>query len=88
VSALESDDGSVVVLSFVVAGAGRGLTPAESEVVAHLLKGRSNAEIAALRRASERTVANQVASVFRKLGVSSRLELVALAPLLGPGGRR
>jgi DNA-binding CsgD family transcriptional regulator len=84
VAALESDDGSVVVLSFAIGqGPGTGLSPAESEVAAHILKGRTNAQIAKIRGASERTVANQVANVFRKLGVSSRLELVALAPLLG-----
>jgi DNA-binding CsgD family transcriptional regulator len=88
VAALESDDGSVVVLSFAIEeGPGTGLSPAESEVVAHLLRGRTNAQIAKIRSASERTVANQVANVFRKLGVSSRLELVALAPLLGPTSR-
>lgn len=84
VAALESDDGSVVVLSFAIEeGPGTGLSPAESEVAAHILKGRTNAQIATIRGASDRTVANQVANVFRKLGVSSRLELVALAPLLG-----
>jgi DNA-binding CsgD family transcriptional regulator len=88
VAALESDDGSVVVLSFAIEkGPGTGLSPAESEVAAHLLKGRTNAQIAKIRGASERTVANQVANVFRKLGVSSRLELVALAPLLGATSR-
>ncbi len=89
IAALESDDGSVMVLTFTLAeGPGEGLTPAESDVVAHLLRGASNAEIAAARGASERTVANQVANAFRKLGVGSRLELVALAPLLGSGVRR
>jgi DNA-binding CsgD family transcriptional regulator len=88
VAALESDDGSVVVLSFAIDdGPGTGLSPAESEVAAHILKGRTNAQIAKIRSASERTVANQVANVFRKLGVSSRLELVALAPLLGATSR-
>ena len=89
VSALESEDGSVMVLSFALAeGRAKGLTPAESGVVALILRGRSNAEIAAARRVSERTVANQIANVFRKLGVSSRLELVALGPLLGSSPRR
>jgi DNA-binding CsgD family transcriptional regulator len=55
------------------------LTPAEREVLALLLDGRSNAEIAIERRTSVRTVANQVAALFRKLGVSSRRELVALS---------
>lgn len=38
----------------------------------------SNAEIAERRGTSPRTVANQVASLFRKLGVASRSELRAL----------
>lgn len=83
--ALESNDGEWFVLSFPLDdGQGAELTPAESEVAALVLGGRTNGEIAALRRTSVRTVANQVASAFRKLGVRSRLEMVALAPLLGP----
>ncbi len=57
------------------------LTRSELEVLDHLFAGLSNAGIAALRGRSVRTVANQVASIYRKLGVSSRLQLVAqLAP--------
>ena len=37
--------------------------------------GLSNGAIASLRRVSERTIANQLASAFRKLGVGSRFEL-------------
>lgn len=54
------------------------LTPAEREVVRGLLQGLSNAEIATNRKTSGRTVANQIAAVFRKLDVSSRAELAAL----------
>lgn len=54
-----------------------GLTTAESEVLDLVLEGRSNAEIASARGRSPRTVANQVAALFRKLGVRSRLELYA-----------
>ncbi len=53
------------------------LTRAQREVLAHLLRGRDNATIAAARGTSPRTTANQVASIFRKLGVSSRAELAA-----------
>lgn len=53
------------------------LTPAEREVVALLFEGRSNAEIARARGVSVRTVANQVASVLRKLGVGSRSALIS-----------
>jgi DNA-binding CsgD family transcriptional regulator len=52
------------------------LTDAERAVVAALLLGRSNGEIAESRRVALRTVANQVASIFRKLEVSSRVELI------------
>lgn len=53
------------------------LTQAEAEVVQALLVGGSNQAIARRRGVSERTVANQLQSVFRKLGVASRVELVA-----------
>lgn len=53
------------------------LTPAERDVLAGILRGDSNATIARRRRTRPRTVANQVASLFRKLGVRSRSELVA-----------
>ena len=52
------------------------LTQAERQVVAGVLNGRSNAAIANARRTSSRTVANQLAAIYRKLGVSSRWELV------------
>lgn len=53
------------------------LTPAEREVVSLLLTGASNAAIAKARRVSVRTIANQVASVLKKLKVDSRTELIA-----------
>ncbi|HXK19752.1 MAG TPA: LuxR C-terminal-related transcriptional regulator [Polyangiaceae bacterium] len=55
------------------------LTAAEREVVAGVLNGRSNAAIALARRTSTRTVANQLAAIYRKLGVASRWELAASA---------
>jgi DNA-binding NarL/FixJ family response regulator len=42
-----------------------------------ILEGKANAEIAADRRTAPRTVANQVARLFKKLGVRSRSELAA-----------
>jgi DNA-binding CsgD family transcriptional regulator len=53
------------------------LTSAERHVVVALMEGKSNAAIAAERGTSPRTIANQVAAVFRKLGVRSRAELAA-----------
>lgn len=57
------------------------LTRAEREVARAILRGHSNAKIAADRQRSLRTVANQVAVIFRKLGVSSRAELLAKCTL-------
>jgi two-component system nitrate/nitrite response regulator NarL len=54
------------------------LTKAEREVLIRLLAGASNAEIAAARGTSTRTVGNQVAALFQKLGVTSRSALAAL----------
>ena len=53
------------------------LTAAEREVVALIIEGKSNAEIAKARGVALRTVANQVASVLRKLDVGSRSALLA-----------
>jgi DNA-binding NarL/FixJ family response regulator len=58
---------------------GRVLSPAEYAVARLLVEGLSHAEIAASRRASTRTVANQLATAFQKLGVSGRSELLCSA---------
>lgn len=52
------------------------LTEAEREVVTLVLEGLSNADIARRRNTSARTVANQVASILRKLAAKNRSELV------------
>jgi DNA-binding CsgD family transcriptional regulator len=54
-----------------------GLTPAEHAVAQLAMTGMSNAAIGRRRQCSARTVANQLASVYRKLGVQSRGELAA-----------
>lgn len=54
------------------------LTRCEAEVVRMVCDGSSNADIASRRGVSVRTVANQLAAVFRKLGVGSRSELLVL----------
>lgn len=68
-----------LVLSFPVATAAlpEQLTDAERVVLRELLAGKSNAEIADARGTSPRTVANQISSLYRKLGVASRAELAA-----------
>jgi DNA-binding NarL/FixJ family response regulator len=58
------------------AAAQRRLTRAELEIARMLRGGLSNAEIAAARGRSLRTIANQVAAILRKLGVSSRHEVM------------
>jgi DNA-binding NarL/FixJ family response regulator len=65
------------ILSFPLAGGAEALTAAESEIVVALLAGKSNRDIARARGTSQRTIANQVANVLRKLGVRSRIELAA-----------
>jgi DNA-binding CsgD family transcriptional regulator len=54
-----------------------GLTPAERAIASAIAEGLSNREIGRLRKTSERTVAKQVAEIFRKAGVGSRRELLA-----------
>lgn len=54
-----------------------GLSEAERDVALALVRGATNREIAKRRGAAERTVANQVQALFRKLGVHSRAELAA-----------
>jgi DNA-binding NarL/FixJ family response regulator len=73
------DQGEVVVFSYAVDATELPdcLSVAEREVATAVLRGESNARIAKRRGTSVRTTANQVASVFRKLGVRSRSELAA-----------
>lgn len=76
-------DTDYVILSFprAVWEVPPGLTPAEQAIALAILDGATNQDIARLRSSSLRTVANQVAAVFRKLAVSSRLELALKARL-------
>lgn len=54
------------------------LSPAVRAVVRMRVEGRSHAEIAATRRTSPRTVANQLAAAFQRLGISGRSDLIEL----------
>lgn len=54
---------------------GLPLTPRERELVAGLLKGHSNKQLAASFDISEQTVKNNLSAVYAKLGVQSRTEL-------------
>lgn len=54
------------------------LTPAELEVLELWLDGASAEEVAQHRGSAVRTVNNQVASIYRKLGAGSRAELATV----------
>ena len=74
----DDPSGRLLLLSFPLrAGDGQSaaLSPAERAISSDLLLGLRNREIARRRNVSVRTVANQVAGLFRKFGVHSRLEL-------------
>jgi len=58
---------------------GFGLTPRELDIVATIVAGYSNREIARQLSISEDTVKNHLTNVFDKVGVSSRLELALFA---------
>jgi DNA-binding CsgD family transcriptional regulator len=67
-----------VVLSAPIAQAPTiALTKAEREVMAFAVDGLTNAQIARRRKTSIRTVATQLAVIFRKTGVGSRVELAS-----------
>jgi len=63
------------------------LSPAEYAVTRLLIEGKSYQEMAKLRATSKRTVANQLASAFHRLGISGRAELLCLLAkrMLGNG---
>jgi DNA-binding NarL/FixJ family response regulator len=66
-----------LIISFPISEIGwrQGLSAAEISVAKDVLAGTDRSQVAAKRGTAVRTIVNQLASVFRKLGVSSRLEL-------------
>lgn len=72
---LGEDEFAVLSFSTETAPLPEVLAPAERDVFRLMLEGLSNAEIARVRGTKLRTVANQVASIFDKLGIGSRFEL-------------
>jgi len=61
------------------------LTASEKEVLTLMARGLDNSAIAATLQKSEKTVRNQVSSVFAKLGVNSRAQAIVLARDCGLG---
>jgi DNA-binding NarL/FixJ family response regulator len=63
-----------------------GLTTSEHEVLALVARGLDNGTIADALAKSEKTVRNQVSSIFTKLGVRTRAQAIVLARDAGIGG--
>lgn len=57
----------------------REISDREMDVLLHLAKGRTNAEIGKLLNLSEKTVGNYVSNMFEKLHLNNRIELAAYA---------
>ncbi|MFI7589308.1 DNA-binding response regulator [Spongisporangium articulatum] len=57
-------------------GQGEGLTDRESEVLALITQGMSNAEVASLTFLSPNTVKSYIRTIYRKIGVASRTQAV------------
>ena len=55
------------------------LSRREKQIVDALLAGCTNKEIAQQLGVSDQTIKNQLTTLYKKVGVSSRLELVVLA---------
>lgn len=62
-----------------------GLTTSEREVLTLVARGLDNGAIAAALAKSEKTVRNQISSIFAKLGVKSRAQAIVLARDSGLG---
>ena len=60
-----------------------GISPRECEVLAEIVAGRSNKEIAARLNVSPNTVKTHVARLFEKLGANRRTEAIRRARELG-----
>jgi DNA-binding NarL/FixJ family response regulator len=73
----ERIDDELIVFSWDVAASPPPvLTSAERDVLARVVRGESNQAIAQARKTSVRTIANQVASLLRKCGATSRFDLI------------
>ncbi len=61
------------------------LTPRETEVLTHVVRGRPNQEIATRLSVTEKTIKFHVSSILTKLAVRSRAELIALVANITDG---
>ena len=77
-SPLESQLGELEVVSVArpVLKLADLLSGAELEVTVRVVEGLNHEAIARARGTSKRTIANQIAAAYRKLGVSGRAELI------------
>ncbi len=57
-------------------GRGEGLSDRESEILALITQGKSNAEVAKLTYLSPNTVKSYIRTIYRKIGVGSRTQAV------------
>ena len=65
-----------------------GLTPRESEVLAWVAKGKTNAEVGAILKLSGRTVQKHLEHIYQKLGVETRTTATVCAlRLMGTSGQ-
>jgi len=71
-----SDDLTMLAFALPEAELPEALTIAEQEVALQVYAGASHRDIAQTRGVSVKTIGNQLESIYRKLGVSSRVELV------------
>jgi LuxR family maltose regulon positive regulatory protein len=81
--AVEQLELEVTAMPVAHAGGSSGLTPAELRLLPHLSTHLSFREIGERLHVSRNTVKTQAISVYRKLGVSSRSEAVAVAQDIG-----
>ncbi|MGE2712528.1 response regulator transcription factor [Mycolicibacterium litorale] len=57
-------------------GRGEGLSDRESEILALITQGKSNADVAALTYLSPNTIKSYIRTIYRKIGVTSRTQAV------------
>jgi two-component system response regulator DevR len=57
----------------------RALSNREMDVLEHLARGKTSAEIGQLLNLSEKTVGNYISNMFEKLGLKNRIQLAAYA---------